>query len=107
VFAGAAAPEIRTGDQNARACRRGPIELELGIRRAIGEIAPIIEQRGTESGPLDALEELLGNDLIGVDVGAREGNGAPGIGGEGLHTLTDKYAGANGSRPTSQFKSLM
>jgi hypothetical protein len=34
--------------------------------------APVIEKKLAKAGPLDAFEKLLGNDLIGVDVGSIE-----------------------------------
>jgi hypothetical protein len=48
------------------------VELELRILLAIQPKAPIVEQKGTESCPFDPLEELLGDDLIGVYVAPRE-----------------------------------
>jgi hypothetical protein len=35
-------------------------------------LGPVVEQELAEAGPLDPLEELLGDDLVGVDVGAVE-----------------------------------
>ena len=35
-------------------------------------LGPVEEQELAEAGALDALEELLGDDLVGVDVGAPE-----------------------------------
>src|SRR5262249_41164054 len=68
VLARGAAAEVSTRDENRRPLVRGLIKLELRIRRAIRLIAPVKKQELAEAGPLDALEELLRNDLIGVDV---------------------------------------
>ena len=46
---------------------------------------PVPEQELAEAGALDPLEELLGDDLIGVDVRAIEGDDFAGVGGEGFH----------------------
>jgi hypothetical protein len=35
-----------------------------------------VEEGDPESSALDALEELLGDDLVGVDVGSRQGGDA-------------------------------
>ena len=40
-----------------------------------------------ETGPFDALEELLGNDLIGIDVGPIHGGDEAGVGGEKFHWM--------------------
>src|SRR2546422_10395295 len=72
-----AAPEVRPGDEDGRALSFGPVELEPGIHAAVGAEAPIVEQRRTEAGTLHPLQELLRNDLVGVDIGARQrGHGA-------------------------------
>ena len=39
-------------------------------RLAMVEIAPAIEQIGTEAGTFHRLQELLGDDRVGIDVGA-------------------------------------
>ena len=58
----------------------GRLSSNAGIGRAVGEIAPVVEQRRPEAGPLDPLEELLRDDLVGVDVGSRQRDGASGVG---------------------------
>jgi hypothetical protein len=83
----------------------GAIELEIGIGRPVGAIAPIEEQRGPEAGPLDPLQELLRDDLIGVDVRSGERNRAAGVRNKGLHTLLDKYASIVGSNLLHDFRS--
>jgi hypothetical protein len=58
------------------------VEHELGIQRpstgiltglAVIEITPLIEQIRPETAALDGLQELLGDDGIGVDVGPIQG----------------------------------
>ena len=53
--------EVRAGDQD-----RVLGELDLPVAQ------PVVEEELAEAGPLDPLEELLGDDLVGVDVGAVE-----------------------------------
>src|SRR5690606_32047991 len=55
------------------------------IHGAVEIASPVPEQKLAEAGPLDALEELLGNDLIGIDVGAVHRDDAPGVFDEWLH----------------------
>jgi hypothetical protein len=64
-----AAPEVRSGEEDPRAVVPGPVELEIGI------LAPVEEQELPVPGPLDPLEELLRDDLVGVDVGPVEHGG--------------------------------
>ena len=41
------------------------------------QVAPLVEQVGAEAGLADRLEELLGDDRVGVDVGAVERRDEP------------------------------
>ena len=41
--------------------------------------APVVEQELAEAGALNALQKLLGNDLVGIDVGAIERNDNSGV----------------------------
>ena len=61
VLARGAAAEVLAGDED-RVGRQIPARL----------LGPVVEQELAEAGALDALEELLGHDLVGVDVGAVE-----------------------------------
>ena len=49
------------------------------------DAAPVEEEELAVAGALDALEELLGDDLVGVDVGAVERDGGGGEDVDGLH----------------------
>ena len=51
-------PKLRPGDQD-----RVRLQLDLAVAD------PVVEEELAEAGPLDPLEELLGDDLVGVDVG--------------------------------------
>jgi hypothetical protein len=44
-----------------------------------GLLGPVVEEELAEAGPLDPLEELLGDDLVGVDVVAVRSLTAPAI----------------------------
>ena len=48
----------------------GPVQLEVRIGLPVVREAPVEEQELAEAGALDPLEELLGDDLVGIDVGA-------------------------------------
>jgi len=72
VLAAGAATEVGAGEQDARPGGRRLVQFERRIGRAIRQIAPIEKSGRPEAGALDALEELLGDDLIGIDVGARQ-----------------------------------
>ena len=43
-----------------------------GVRLAAIEVTPLVEQVGAEARALDRLQELLGDDRVGVDVGTIE-----------------------------------
>ena len=88
VLAAGAAAEIAASQQDARALGGGLVKFEVGVERAIVVADPVPEQKFAEARPLDPLEELLGDDLIGVDVGAIEGDNFAGEGGEGFYEFS-------------------
>jgi hypothetical protein len=57
------------------------------------DAAPVVEKEVSIAGALDALEKLLGDDLVGIDVGAIEGNGMAGENVDGLHYFASVCAG--------------
>ena len=61
VLAAGAAAEVRAGRED-RVLGQAPAGL----------LRPVVEQELAEARALDPLQELLGDDLVGVDVGARE-----------------------------------
>ena len=63
------AAEIAPRQQNARPGSLRPIQFELRLRRPIGAESPVEKQKLPKAGALNPLEKLLGNDLIGIDVG--------------------------------------
>src|SRR5581483_5220540 len=79
------------GDQNRAAMR---VQLEVGI------LHPVEEEELAEARALDALEELLGDDLIGVDVGAVEHDCARGHAAECLHAAASTRSRASAKWPT-------
>src|SRR5207247_5121026 len=89
------AAKVRTGHEDRRAPCLGTIELEIRIG------APVIEEARAESGALDALEELLRDDLIGVHIAARQRDGLSPVAYEGSHGVTIRAhpRGAPRSRP--------
>src|SRR5713101_4391308 len=66
VLARRPASEVLAGHQHRRALVFGPVQDEV-VR-----LPPVIEKEGAEAGALDALQELLRDYLVGVDVGAVE-----------------------------------
>src|SRR5215213_4205577 len=88
VFSARTTAEVAAGEQDAGAFGVRLVQLEVGIERAVVIANPVPEQELSEAGSLDPLEELLGDDLIGVDVGAVEGDDFAGVGGEGFHCFS-------------------
>ena len=66
VFARRPATEVLAGNENLRALVAAAIDLEVRV------LTPVVEQEFAVAGALDPLQELLGNDLIGIDVRAIE-----------------------------------
>ena len=81
-----AAAEVPSGDQDRRPGVLGPVQLERRV------LPPVVEQELAVAGALDPLQELLRDDLVGVDVGAVEHRDAAGRSPEGLHAAATSRA---------------
>ena len=75
VFAARSAGEVLAGDENLRALVARIVEHERRIGIARRRAPPVEEQKIAVAGALDALQKLLGNDLVGIHVGAIERRG--------------------------------
>jgi hypothetical protein len=85
VLAARATAEVAPRQEDAGTAVFGPVQLEIGIVRPVVVKPPIEEQVLSKAGSLDPLEELLGDDLVGIDVGPVHGSDEAGVGGVGLH----------------------
>src|SRR5438128_452314 len=85
VFARRAAAEILQGEQDARTTSGGDVELELRVEATVRAEAPVVEQCRAEPGALDAFQELLWNDLVGVDIGPGQGGEPARVAHVGFH----------------------
>ena len=79
VFPRRAAAEVRPGDAGSSRRRPRAVQLEVGI------LPPVVEEELAVARALDALEELLRDDLVGVDVGPVEDGRARGERAKRLH----------------------
>jgi hypothetical protein len=69
------ATEVAAGnDEDLGLAVSGLVEDEVGVLRAVRFVAEGGEDRDTETGTLDGLQEAGGDDQVGVDVGALEGS---------------------------------
>src|SRR5579863_3193742 len=68
VFARGPATEVLARNQNGRSLIPRLVQHEVGILLAGGTKAPVIEEELPESGFLDSLQKLLGNDLVGIHI---------------------------------------
>src|SRR6185312_7749570 len=85
MLARRATAEVGAGEQNRGAFRLGPVELEAGVEGTIASKAPIVEQECAEAGALDPLQKLLGNDLVGINVGSLKRRYPTGVRAKRLH----------------------
>src|SRR5205823_4261507 len=91
MLAAGATAEIPPGQQDRRPGRRRLIQLKIWIRRlTVIEITPVIKQKRPIAGSLNPLEELLGNDLIGINVRPIHAGNQAGVSGEGVHRKMSK-----------------
>src|SRR5262245_33993977 len=88
MLTAAAAAKISPGQQNRCPCRFRLVQFKFRIRRlTVAQIPPVIEQKRPVSRSLNPLEELLGNDLIRIDVRPVHAGDKTGVGRERLHYL--------------------
>ena len=94
MLAAGAATEIFPGQQHAGALVALGVEHEILVQRAFGivlvrlphiQVAPFVKQVRAKAGALDRLQELLGNDLVGVDVGTIQRRNQTGVLSKSLH----------------------
>ena len=72
VLARGAASEVVAGHEHLRALRLWLVEHEVGIRRSVGEVAPVVECVRAEALTIGRREKARRDDLVGVDVLARQ-----------------------------------
>ena len=70
-----AAAEVLAGDQDLRLAVGRLVQHEVGVLLPSGVVAHLVEQVLAEARPLDRLQELLGDDHVGVDVDHRQRGG--------------------------------
>ena len=91
MLARGAAAEVLTGDED-----------RVGRQIPAGLLGPVEEQELAETGALDALEELLGHDLIGVHVSAVEMQRSPGCRMSGFMPRHIEQPATRQSKPASR-----
>src|SRR5262249_36535797 len=89
------AAEVGPGEQNGSTPVLRPVQHEAGLVSL-----PVVEEEGPEPGALDALQELLGDDLVGVNVGPVQRCHSSFVAAEGSH----QYAYPR-SRPSASGRS--
>ena len=71
MFAAGAASEIGAGDQNRRDRIGWAVQHEVGTSAPLGVEPQVVQQPLLEAGLIDAAQELLGHDLVGIEVSMR------------------------------------
>src|ERR1039458_7464126 len=85
VLAAGAAGEGLAGYEDLSTLVARIIQDKRWVRIARTGTTPVEEEEIAVAGALDALKELLGNDLVGIDVGSVEGCGQCGQCAKGYH----------------------
>src|SRR5205085_1764946 len=87
VLAAGAAAEIGPDHQKGGVAPAGLVEHEIRALAAIALEAQIVKQAAVEPAAIDAFQELLWHDHVGVDVGGRHRCRGPTYADEGLHAI--------------------
>ena len=85
MFAGRSATEILGRYQDAGTAIARLVQEEIGNFLSGRLATPIVKKKLAKASPLDSLEELLGNDLIGINVGAIKRCDQSSVGSKWLH----------------------
>jgi hypothetical protein len=80
-------PEILSRHQNARARVAWIVEDERRVMLAIAGATPIVEQKLPKSCTLDPLQELFGNNLIGINIRSMQRCDPTLVSAQGFHVL--------------------
>ena len=75
MFAARSAGKVLAGDQNLRALVAWIVERKARIGIARRRPPPVEEEKFAVAGALNALQKLLGNDLVRIDIGPIERRG--------------------------------
>ena len=94
MFTRRPATDVAAGDENRGAFRFGTVQHEIGLRIAGGVVAPVGEQMFAESGLRRGGEKPRRDDLVGVDVGRGQRDGA---GADVLYGHVGQLANSRGS----------
>src|SRR2546430_103380 len=84
VRGGGAAPKFGARHQDGSARVLGPVQDEIAA------CPPVIEEKRPVTGALDPFQKLLGDDLVGVDVGQVEWRHAPGHALHRVHHMSSR-----------------
>lgn len=85
VLATRSATEVPPRQQHTRVAILGQIENKFRIIRPVVQVAPIEKKEFFIARSLNSFEELLRDNLIGIDVRPIHGQDKAGVGGEGSH----------------------
>src|ERR1035437_4134229 len=85
VFAARSAGEVLARNQNLRALVARIVEHEVRVLLTRRRAPPIEKQKLAVAGALDALQKLLGNNLVGVNIRPVQGRGQCGQCAKGFH----------------------
>src|SRR6266550_8799788 len=100
MFSRRAAAEVLSRDQNASASIPRIVEYKRRISLAVLSAAPVKKKKFPKSGALHALQKLLGNDLIRIDIHAIQRSHAPRMHTKRFHN-TESSIPINGPPPLS------
>src|SRR4051812_8815412 len=95
MFARRTATEVPSGHQHAATRVARIVQDESWDRLPVRVAAPVVKQKIAKAGAFDALEELLGNDLVGIDVRAIQRYDNPVMYTKRLHPLLLELPVAN------------
>src|ERR1700694_4547635 len=98
MFARGPATEVLAGHENTGSGMARMVQGERGVVRTVLCAAPVIEQKFAEASALDSLQELLGDDLVGIDVGAMERSDFAFVRAERLHLFSKLSSGRDALR---------
>jgi len=95
MFSRGSTTEILSRYQNTRARIARMVENKRRVVLAIAGAAPIEQQKLAEPGALNPLQKLLGNDLIGINIGPMKRRNTTFVDANGFHgsLLADQING--------------
>jgi len=91
VLTGRTTAKILAGDENRGLLVPRVVKNKVRDMVALGRVAPVVKEKLTKAGAFNALEKLLGDNLIGINIDAIERSDGSSVFAKGFHKFSSQF----------------